>query len=158
MRISHCRSLGDDADNPRYIETLSRRGYRFGAPFTEPAASPQPTRPDSPSKFGFETHRRIGTQNRLCDIERQQKREVELQELLSSGMDWTADSKSVFATGWTANGIPVVLGVEPNGNHRVLLEGERAARYWWAIPSPDGRYLALEVVTRENNVWMVENF
>jgi Tol biopolymer transport system component len=86
------------------------------------------------------------------------RREVELKELLSIGMDWTADSKSVFATGWTANQIPVVLGVEPNGNHRVLLEGDRAAPFWFTIPSPDGRYLALEVVTRENNVWMVENF
>jgi len=33
-------------------------------------------------------------------------REVELKELLSIGMDWTADGKSVFATGWTPNGIP----------------------------------------------------
>jgi hypothetical protein len=85
-------------------------------------------------------------------------REVELKERLSIGMDWTSDSKSVLVTGWAANGASVVLAVEPNGNHRVLLEGERAAPYWWAIPSPDGRYLALQVVTRENNVWMVENF
>jgi len=85
-------------------------------------------------------------------------REVELKERLSIGMDWTAESKSIFATCWTANEIPVVLGVEPNGNHRVLLEGERAAPFWWAIPSPGGCYLALEVVIRENNFWMVENF
>ena len=26
------QSLGDEADNPRFIETLSRRGYRFVAP------------------------------------------------------------------------------------------------------------------------------
>ena len=86
------------------------------------------------------------------------RREVELKELLSIGRDWTADSKSVFVTGLTANEIPVVTWVEPNGNHRVLLEGERAAPFWWAIPSPDGRYLALQVATRENNAWMVENF
>ena len=73
-------------------------------------------------------------------------------------MDWTADSKSVFVTGLTANEIPIVMWIEPNGNHRVLLEGERAAPFWWAIPSLDGRYLALQVVTRENNAWMVENF
>src|SRR2546429_1426003 len=28
------RSLGDSADNPRFIETLPRRGYRFIAPVT----------------------------------------------------------------------------------------------------------------------------
>ena len=52
----------------------------------------------------------------------------------------------------------MVIGVETDGQHRVLLEGDRAVQYWYAIPSPDGRYAALQVVTRENNVWMVENF
>src|SRR5713226_8521922 len=38
-------ALGDSADNPRFIETLPRRGYRFIAPVTgdtpkEPAPSP----------------------------------------------------------------------------------------------------------------------
>lgn len=31
-------ALGDDADNPRYIETLPRRGYRFVFPIAQPAA------------------------------------------------------------------------------------------------------------------------
>ena len=44
------QALGDDADNPRFIETLSRRGYRFVAPVTEPTVLPQPTGRDSPSK------------------------------------------------------------------------------------------------------------
>ena len=30
-------ALGDDADNPRFIETLPRRGYRFVAPVKDPA-------------------------------------------------------------------------------------------------------------------------
>jgi DNA-binding winged helix-turn-helix (wHTH) protein/Tol biopolymer transport system component len=30
-------ALGDDADNPRFIETLPRRGYRFLAPVKQPA-------------------------------------------------------------------------------------------------------------------------
>ena len=34
-------ALGDDADNPRFIETLPRRGYRFIYPVA--AASPRPT-------------------------------------------------------------------------------------------------------------------
>jgi DNA-binding winged helix-turn-helix (wHTH) protein/Tol biopolymer transport system component len=85
--------------------------------------------------------------------------EVELNQWpLAAGIDWAADSKSVFVISQSANGAPVVLGVEPNGNHRVVLEGEKAMQYWWVIPSPDGRYAALEVVTGENNVWMVENF
>ena len=73
-------------------------------------------------------------------------------------IDWASDGKSVFVGSQIANGAPVMLSVEPGGNHRVLLKGDRATRFWWAIPSPDGRYAALEVVTGENNVWMVENF
>jgi TolB-like protein len=35
-------ALGDDADNPRFVETLPRRGYRFiGALTPEPASQPQ---------------------------------------------------------------------------------------------------------------------
>src|SRR5262250_1017029 len=34
-------ALGDNADTPRYIETLPRRGYRFIAPVTVPAATPE---------------------------------------------------------------------------------------------------------------------
>jgi len=30
-------ALGDDADNPRFVETLPRRGYRFLAPVTKAA-------------------------------------------------------------------------------------------------------------------------
>jgi hypothetical protein len=86
------------------------------------------------------------------------RRDVALTDSLGLGLDWAPDSKSVIATGWAANGAPVVISVEPDGGQRVLLEGDRAAQYWWAIPSPDRRYMALQVVARENNVWMAEDF
>src|SRR5579864_561783 len=35
-------TLGDDADNPRFIETLPRRGYRFLAPVTPPPQAEVP--------------------------------------------------------------------------------------------------------------------
>jgi Tol biopolymer transport system component/DNA-binding winged helix-turn-helix (wHTH) protein len=38
------QTLGDSAENPRFVETLARRGYRFIAPVsTEPEALPRPT-------------------------------------------------------------------------------------------------------------------
>ena len=86
------------------------------------------------------------------------KREVELKETLLAGMDWAADSKTLYVTAMATNNSPVVLGVEPNGQQSILLEGDRATRYWWVMPSPDGRYWALEAITGANNVWMVENF
>jgi hypothetical protein len=44
------------------------------------------------------------------------------------------------------------------GERRLLLEGGRSVRFWWALPSPDGHYAALEELTGENNIWMIENF
>ena len=35
-------ALGDQPDNPRFVETLHRRGYRFIAPVEGPARAPQP--------------------------------------------------------------------------------------------------------------------
>lgn len=43
------QALGDEADNPRFIETLSRRGYRFVAPITDTASAPLSTSQESPS-------------------------------------------------------------------------------------------------------------
>ena len=47
------RALGDTAEEPRYIETVPRRGYRFSAPVRRASASPaaedEPPRPDARS-------------------------------------------------------------------------------------------------------------
>jgi Tol biopolymer transport system component len=85
------------------------------------------------------------------------KREVEFNGFIQ-GMDWAADSKSVFVTSWAANGASEVVGVGPGGDNRVLLKRDHGQWYLWAIPSPDGRYAALMVLTGQNNAWMVENF
>lgn len=42
-------ALGDDADKPRFIETVPRKGYRFVAPLEEPALEQQGDRSVSPS-------------------------------------------------------------------------------------------------------------
>jgi TolB-like protein/DNA-binding winged helix-turn-helix (wHTH) protein/Flp pilus assembly protein TadD len=41
-------ALGDSADNPRFIETLPRRGYRFLAPVQIAAAQPSPAEAEKP--------------------------------------------------------------------------------------------------------------
>jgi len=35
-------ALGDSAENPRFVETLPRRGYRFIGPITPPVTTPEP--------------------------------------------------------------------------------------------------------------------
>jgi Tol biopolymer transport system component len=85
--------------------------------------------------------------------------EVEIKGAVGLGsIDWAGDGKSVFTSGTTSNGAPAVWNAEPGGTNRLVLEGDKHTAYWWVIPSPDGRYVALELITGENNVWMVENF
>src|SRR5215469_13393066 len=70
------QALNDDADNPRYIETLAKRGYRFVAPVTEPIISSQPTGPDSssmasdsiPNDEAPETSPGVGRYSRLAAV------------------------------------------------------------------------------------------
>jgi DNA-binding winged helix-turn-helix (wHTH) protein/tetratricopeptide (TPR) repeat protein len=50
------RALGDDADVPRFIETVGRRGYRFMAPVTTaPATAALPVHPARHTMVGRET-------------------------------------------------------------------------------------------------------
>jgi DNA-binding winged helix-turn-helix (wHTH) protein len=49
-------ALGDTADNPRYVETLSRRGYRFIAPITKVAGAAELTADAPDPKAGPATN------------------------------------------------------------------------------------------------------
>jgi hypothetical protein len=50
------------------------------------------------------------------------------------------------------------LYVDLNGNAPVLLPSDPNVQVLWAIPSPDGRSAALDFITGENNVWVIDNF
>jgi hypothetical protein len=50
---------------------------------------------------------------------------------------------------------------EPNYRDRNLWEvavDSNGGRYTWAIPSPDGNYLAIRAPSTERNAWLIENF
>ena len=72
--------------------------------------------------------------------------------------DWSADSKVLLIASVTPAGAPVILGIDLDGNAKVLLEGDRSAPFDYVLPSPDGKHGALGVTTGESNVWMVENY
>jgi serine/threonine protein kinase/DNA-binding winged helix-turn-helix (wHTH) protein/dipeptidyl aminopeptidase/acylaminoacyl peptidase len=71
-------------------------------------------------------------------------------------VDWAADGKGLLLTGQTP-GMAEVLRVDLSGKVTVLWskEGVYAFR---AVPSPDGRHLAILRRTENNNVWLLENF
>jgi hypothetical protein len=74
-------------------------------------------------------------------------------------VDWSADGAGLLIPSATSNwGTPVLLFVDLQGKAHVLWEGEKYGPLGWAIPSPDGRHLALMRYVGESNVWMIENF
>ncbi len=73
-----------------------------------------------------------------------------------STLDWSADSESL----WTASAGEegnALLNVNLNGQVREVWRPQRLT-VGWAIPSRDGRYLALQVSSGSANAWMLENF
>ena len=74
-----------------------------------------------------------------------------------SALDWSADGKNVWVSASTTTGTNGLLNVDLEGRVRPVLEQTKMT-VGRAIPSPDGRYLALWQASSNANVWMVENF
>jgi len=72
-------------------------------------------------------------------------------------VNWAVDGKSLFAGGEAAGGrFAELLRIDLHGNVQPLWR--TAYPVTWAIPSPDGRHLAIEGGTQDRNSWMLENF
>ena len=70
-------------------------------------------------------------------------------------VDWSADGKSLLVS-WVNHDLEsALLKVALDGRASVLL---RSRNDLWAIPSPDGRLLAIAEFTGNKNVWEIENF
>jgi Tol biopolymer transport system component len=73
------------------------------------------------------------------------------------GLEWSADGKGFYCGSVSYHG-RTVLYVDLKGNARVLWQSSGMGGYVWGIPSPDGRYLAIQGEASNSNVWMVEGF
>jgi len=74
-----------------------------------------------------------------------------------ANLDWAADGKSIWATAFTTTNTWTLLNINLQGRVRPMLESTKMT-IGWAIPSPDGRHLALWQASGSSNVWMIENF
>jgi Tol biopolymer transport system component/DNA-binding winged helix-turn-helix (wHTH) protein len=72
-------------------------------------------------------------------------------------LDWASDGKSLWAMAYTTKDTWALLNVSLQGTVKTVLE-EKNLRLGWAIPSPDGKRLALWEANGNANVWMLENF
>ncbi len=75
-----------------------------------------------------------------------------------SAIDWAANGKG-FYCGFTSPQVRTLAYVDLNGNAQVLRQyGGEGTGFVWAIPSPDGRYLAILGDGVNSNVWMLTGF
>ena len=69
-------------------------------------------------------------------------------------LDWTADGKGLFSSSLQP---AILLHLDLQGHATVLWE-PKGFDAPWAIPSPDGRYIAMPFWGQESNAWMLEDF
>jgi Tol biopolymer transport system component len=73
-----------------------------------------------------------------------------------NSVDWAADGKSLFVSSQSPTS-STLLHVDLEGHATALWDQPGAWRIY-AIPSPNGRELAIFGMTSSSNVWMIDNF
>ncbi len=91
---------------------------------------------------------------RLVNLQKSEKRWLEIKGPAIASFDWAADSKSLWASVQGEDN--ALVNVDLQGNIRTVWRPEKKS-VGWAIPSRDGRYLALHVVSSSANAWMLES-
>jgi Tol biopolymer transport system component/DNA-binding winged helix-turn-helix (wHTH) protein len=95
---------------------------------------------------------------RLLSLSGQPPRELTVKNWSGfNSLDWAADSKGFFISSNPAGLRQSLLYVDLAGNAHQIWQVNHV---WptWAIPSRDGKYLAISAPTIEGNVWMAEHF
>ena len=72
-----------------------------------------------------------------------------------NGIDYSADGKD-FYSGWIGFGNSTLLRVDRKGNATPLWRRVGTNIQVWAIPSPDGKYIALPANSSAENAWMMD--
>jgi Tol biopolymer transport system component len=70
-------------------------------------------------------------------------------------LDWAADGRGFYTAGYTSPNESTLLYVDLKGNVARLL-GEPGSMPRWAIPSRDGRHLAIAGTAYDMNAWMID--
>jgi eukaryotic-like serine/threonine-protein kinase len=70
---------------------------------------------------------------------------------------WEPDGKGLYVVA-TVRGGRVVLYVDFQGNAQVIWNNTGGSSETMAIPSPDGRHLAMQAWATNGNIWTLENF
>jgi serine/threonine protein kinase len=94
---------------------------------------------------------------RLLDLTTGTRRKLPLPPgLFPTGLAWATDSTALFAAAQSTDFL--LVRIELDGKTRTLLNRGRNQALLTLSTSPDGRYLAYNGQTWENNAWLLENF
>jgi eukaryotic-like serine/threonine-protein kinase len=74
-----------------------------------------------------------------------------------TGLNWSPDGKALYCGSASPQG-RTLLYVDLKRDAQVLWQEKGAGPNIWGVPSPDGRYLAINGTAVNSNVWMVEGF
>jgi len=74
-----------------------------------------------------------------------------------TGLNWSPKGKGLFCSSYSPQG-STLLYVDLKGDARVLWQSKAVLGVFGGVPSPDGRYLAIQSEVSSSNVWMVEGF
>ena len=72
-------------------------------------------------------------------------------------LDWAADGRSLWVNALSPDGVPTMLNVDLEGRATPVLQ-ESEKTLGWAIPSPDGRHLAIWEANGNSNAWLLQGF
>jgi len=72
-------------------------------------------------------------------------------------IDWAADGKSFWASAMLRGEARALVSIDLRGNVRTVIDGGKPF-IGWAIPSRDGKHLAMWQSTGGSNVWMLDGF
>jgi serine/threonine protein kinase len=99
------------------------------------------------------------TQIRLLSLNREADRVISSTECGHvTGLDWSPDGKGVYCGSLTSQGGKLVYVNLTDGNAQTVWQRRGAAGFdnaIYAIPSPDGRQLAIHCGVLASNVWMI---
>jgi len=95
---------------------------------------------------------------RLMSLSGQPTREITVKDWNSfTSIDWAADGKGFFVSSNRTGRVSTLLYVDLMGNTHSLWQVSNF-QATWAIPSHNGKYVAIPANTINRNTWMLENF
>ena len=98
------------------------------------------------------------THIRMLSLTRDSDREITVKDRPRlTGLNWSPKGKGLFCSSYSPQG-STLLYVDLKGDAWVLWQSKAMFGVVGGVPSPDGRYLAIQSEVISGNVWMVEGF